>query len=96
MNWKPIETAPRDGTKFLALVGEAIYVAEYDGKMFVWYSHSNKASGRHYKILQIDGVEYQKEITPAQEPNYQVCGHIYIRGFKDEPTMWTELELPKE
>lgn len=92
--WQLIETAPKDGSLFIAKIGGAIYAAYYDkDDRFCWVMHSNKASGRIYKKEIIDGVEFQKEITPEGEADYQPERKIWIRGFKDKPTHW--IPLPK-
>lgn len=89
--WKTIETAPRDGTKFIALIGNAIYAAYYSDDRFCWIMHSNQASGRVYQKKVIDGIEYQKEIQAAGEANYQPQGKIWVKGFDDKPTHWMPL-----
>jgi hypothetical protein len=91
--WQPIETAPKDKTEFLAKIGDAVYVAYYDNGTFIWVMHSNVASGRCYRKKVIDGIEYQLEIKPEEEPNYQVQGYIWKKGFEDKPTHW--IPLPK-
>jgi hypothetical protein len=91
LEWKPIKTAPRDGTKFIARIGNAIYLARYDDGRFVWYAHSNTATGGVYQKKVIDGVEYQLQLKPKGDPNYEVEGKIWIDGFNDQPTQWKEL-----
>ena len=92
--WQPIGTAPKGKTRFIAKIGDAIYAAYYDDHdRFVWIAHSNKSCGRSYKKVVIDGVEYQQEIKPEGEANYQPEAKLWVRGFEDKPTHW--LPLPK-
>ena len=93
--WQPIETAPKDGTRFIAKIGNAIYAAYYRDDSFRWIMHLNQASGRSYKKVVIDGIEYQQELMPEGERNYQPQALIWLGGFEDKPTHWLPLpELP--
>lgn len=64
MNWQPIETAPRDGSAFLAFE---------DGKMAVGSLHA-WASGESFYIEHVSGYEYEFEMdkpthwAPLPEP----------------------------
>jgi hypothetical protein len=92
-NWQPIETAPKDGTQFIAKIGKAIYGAYYSDGRFCWIMHANKATGRCYQNITIDGIEYQKELQPQGVENYQPEAKIWMLGFEDKPTHW--MPLPK-
>ena len=92
-NWQSIETAPKDGTRFIAKIGEAIYAAYYNNGRFCWIMHSNQSAGRIYQKINIDGIDYQKEIQPEKEANYQPEAKIWVKGFEDKPTHW--MPLPK-
>ncbi len=92
--WQPIETAPKDGTKFIAKIGNAIYAAYYKDDQFIWIMHANKAPGRIYSKKTIGGIEYQQEIRPEAERDYQPEGKIWMKGFKDKPSHWMPLPKP--
>lgn len=94
MKWQPIETAPKDGTKFIAKIGHAIYAAYDDDGRFCWIMHANQAAGRRYTKKIIDGIEYQQELAPEAERDYQPQGNIWIKGFEDKPTHWMPLPKP--
>lgn len=90
-NWQPIETAPKDGTTFIAKIGGAIYGAYYEGGNFCWIAHDNVAPGRSYKKVIIDGIEYQQELRAEAAPDYRPTAHVWIAGFEDKPTHWAAL-----
>ncbi len=94
MNWKPIETAPKDGSEFIALIGGLPYKARYDeiGR-FIWYMHINRATGGSYLVHKIDGKRLLEEIK-AKEYDYQPSGCFWKRGMEDKPTHWMPLPPP--
>lgn len=94
--WRLIETAPKDGTPFLALIGGIPYKARYDEHgIFIWYMHSNHANGASYRVHEINGVE-MLEKTKDEEYDYRPTTMIWKRGFNDTPTHWKRLIMPKD
>jgi starvation-inducible outer membrane lipoprotein len=78
--WRSIDSAPKDGTTFLAHIGGAVYKAGYTtGRtaVFMWSMHIDKSDG---------GENFD-------EANYKARATAYLHGFKDKPTHW--MPLPK-
>lgn len=95
--WQPIETAPKDGTVFEALIDGLPYKAKYDEfDRFIFCMHSNLANGAAYKIHNIDGKRLLEEIRPTGY-DYQKSWTIWKKGFDHEATHWRhEQPLPTE
>jgi len=88
--WMPIETAPKDGTIFIAFIDGLPYKAKYDewGR-FTWYIHHNRAGrGRCYQKHEIDGKELLEILDEGEDDNYEVTGILWSRGFDYQPTGW--------
>ena len=97
MDWQPIETAPKDGTPFLAWISGLPYAAKYDEDgRFIWYWHSDTAFGPSYQIHTIDGKRLLEETKPQDPHKFEVQGHLWVNGFDDNPTFWTPLDKPPE
>lgn len=89
--WETIDSAPRDGSKFLTLIGGIIYLGKYDKHArFIWYMHLNRAPGSYYKVHEIDDKKLLEEIK-SREYDYQPSGVCWKRGFQDKPTHWMPL-----
>ncbi|MGF6211827.1 hypothetical protein [Comamonas sp. 4034] len=90
--WQPIETAPKDGSHFLALIGGLPYEARFDEHgRFIRFIHTNVAPGAVWKIHQHDGREMREQHLPPEEPRYIATGMIWQNGFDVEPTCWSPL-----
>ena len=87
--WQPIDTAPRDGTPFLAKIGGLPYRARYDelGR-FMWCWHRDTGTGPAYSIHKIDGKKLLEEIKPRDKPDYQPTWTLWTAGFDATPTHW--------
>ena len=101
MDWQPIETAPKDGTAFLAWISGLPYAAKYNEHgRFIWYWHSDTAEGPGHRIhnITLDGEEKRLlEETISRGPaKYEVRGLLWVDGFDDNPTYWTPLNKPPE
>ena len=86
--WQPIETAPKDGSEFLCLIGGVPYKAKYDSfGRFMWKMHTNCGVGAAYMVHKIDGLRLLEQ-TKEAEYNYKPSWVLWINGFKDRPTHW--------
>jgi hypothetical protein len=93
-NWLPFESAPKDGTPFLALIDGLPYKAEYHDGRFVWYMHGNVSEGPIYKRCFDHSYDKKAlyEIVEAEEPNYKPQSYLWKRGMENKPTHWFKLE----
>ena len=96
VGWRPVETAPKDGTEFIVLIGGLPYKARYDEHgRFIWYMHLNRAPGVSYKVHQIDGETLYERLTEAGY-DCQPTGVMWKKGFEDKPTHWMPLPNPPQ
>jgi len=89
----PIETAPKDGRDFIALVGGLPYMAHYDefGRM-VRMTHCNRRGyGRSYTTHQVDGKALIEILSEGEDDSYEVQGILWARNFNHKPTHWMPL-----
>lgn len=94
--WKTIDSAPRDGSVFCALIDRLPYLCRYDEDgRFIRYTHNNIATGASYLVHYIDGKRLLEQ-TKEAEYDYQVEGSLWKLGFKHEPTHWQEWQPPKQ
>lgn len=94
--WLPFGSEPRDGTQFETLIDGLPYLAKYDkDKRFTWLAHTNVAEGRIYRTHEIDGKEYQEEVRPAGDTDFQVQSFLWRRGFDYMPSHWRPYTPPK-
>lgn len=95
--WQLIETAPKGGTHFLALLGGLPYEAKYDEyDKFIWYTHSDHATGPVYRIHEIDGKRLLEETEPKGAPKFKITGLSWRTGFEKSPTHWAPLPEPQD
>lgn len=100
--WQPIETAPRDGTRFLAGQGGEVYEARYDDNKsprLCFRTHSLFTEEKHRIISAVmDGREVKAKVetdTPWKE-TFRHDWTYWTRGFDFKPTHWMPLpESPK-
>lgn len=93
--WQPIETAPKDGFEFFALIDGLPYKAFFDelGR-FIRLTHSNRSLGKRYRVHEIDGKELLEVISEGAKDNYQVTQMVWQSGFEHKPTHWMPLPPP--
>ncbi len=93
--WRLIETAPKDGTPFLAWISGLPYAAKYDKDgRFIWYWHTDMACGPSYIIHDVDGKRLLEETRPQDPHDFQIIGHLWVNGFDDTPTYWMPITDP--
>ncbi len=99
--WKSIETAPKDGTKFIALIDgipyAAMYVMNNGNANLQWWMHIDRAEGEsYYKSTDINGNEVRTMIKAKDKYDYKPSCLGYKLGMEVNPTHWIDLpEIPK-
>lgn len=93
--WLPIESAPRDGAYFYALIDGLPYCAFFDeyGR-FIRVTHSNIAKGPTYQLHRIEGKELREMLSEAEPAFYVKVHMIWQAGFDHQPTDWMPLPQP--
>lgn len=92
MQWQKIETAPRDGVHFYALIDGLPYLSYFDefGR-FIRITHTNHATGKAWVVHVIDGKELLELVNKGEPDNYQQSNLIWQSGFDHKPTHWMPL-----
>lgn len=97
--WKPIETAPRDGTPFLAAQGQEVYMASWrdEGRALAFLQHSLRVESKHRVIwVELDGQKVEAHV-PIEKPWFEEYKHYWCYwtdGFEFKPTHWAPIERP--
>lgn len=98
--WRPIETAPRDGTPFLATQGGEVYVAAYVGsepRRIAFRTHQLRVESKRRVIdAEMDGEPVKAEV-PVEQPWPEKFHHdwcYWTRGFDFKPTHWHHIDAP--
>jgi hypothetical protein len=87
--WQPIETAPRDGTPFVALNADLeCHVAKFDddGRM-CRRSHQQRFAQTHI-------VRGDDKILKDEQFSFDTSWSLWTRGYDFEPTHWQPLPSP--
>ena len=92
--WEGIDSAPRDGSVFLAYQDGEIYAARYSADptpRLCFRTHSLRVMSRYLvKTVEIDGGNVEAHI-PVGKPWPEVFEHhwcFWTRGFEFAPTHW--------
>lgn len=99
--WKPIETAPKDGTVFLSLNHDLeVWVARYtdDPKPRITFRTNRLHEPRAFRVHEIDGKRLLEEDLEFAKKNEQwrSAWSIWSRGYDFKPTHWMPLPTPPE
>ena len=81
IDWQPIETAPKDGTEILGVLGATIAVTYWDDKAYEWREKERIHGGWAWNL---DECEYMTAWCPThwmplpEPPNPQDKGRSYF------------------
>jgi len=95
--WRPIETAPQDGTLFLAFQDGEVYVSRFtpDRKPRLTYrTHKLMVHSRHRVIdAKMDGqpVKAHVEVEKPWKEEFRHDWTLWERGFDFNPTAWSPM-----
>lgn len=98
-DWRPFETAPKDGTQFLAFQDGEVYAARYTDDpgvppRLVFRTHSLFTEEKHRIITaEMDGQKVKAKVEIGQ-PWTETFRHdwtFWTRGFDFKPTMWAPM-----
>jgi hypothetical protein len=99
MAWEAIETAPKDGTRFLAAQDGEVYVAKYDTSTvppaLVFRQHRNHVR-RQIVYELINNELWSKPINQPWQEQFEHIWRVETRGFKFHPTYWMPYEEPPQ
>lgn len=91
--WQPFDTAPRDGTIFLAMNHDReAWVATYitkEGPPRLAYRTNGRRESKRYRIHEIDGKRLMEELESSE--SWDSAWTYWSRGYEFKPTHWTPL-----
>jgi hypothetical protein len=98
--WQPIETAPKDGTRFIARQDGEIYEARYSKEMNLMFRiHALRVESKHRIVAaEMDGKTVRAEV-PVEQPWPETFRHdwcFWTRGFEFRPKHWMPLPSPPD
>lgn len=99
MAWQPIESAPKDGSWFLAWQDGEIYHASYDIKgppRLMWRTHQ-LWNPQTYRIIdvELDGEATEARVLVSEGPEeFKHQSTFWTLGFDFAPTLWMPIALP--
>lgn len=98
MEWQDIDSAPRDGTPFLALNSDfEVWVAKYEqrhGRLCFRQNHWRDSY--KYIVREIDGCEWRHYSQDFGRDNSGWTNHwsLWTKGYEFQPTHWLPLPHP--
>lgn len=96
-DWQPIETAPKDGTPFVALNHDLeIWAARYDDIGRISYRQNYRYEPRSFTIVNHYGEELMREDKEFADKNecWRNDWVFWSRLYDFSPTHWMPLPAP--
>lgn len=97
MEWRPIETAPKNWVEFLALQDSEIYHCRFDDHdRLAFRTHALWNPTKHRVInAEMDGKPVKAQVLVEEGPEtFEHRWTLWTRGFEFAPTHWQPLPTP--
>ena len=97
--WQSMESAPKDGTPFIALNHDReVWTARYDDQGRLNYRTNSYHEPRRFEIIKHDGEELLREDKDFAKRNecWRSDWTIWSRLYEFKPTHWMPLPTPPQ